>query len=713
MLGLRNIKSGLLLVLSFLYAAVCASASSGASERTARIAEEQARLSQVSTPKDSLKIFFNIFDLSQKEERNSFRDQFLNLAARSGDEIARQEIIRLYISIGQNRSVRDSLLLLALNSPQSVAKPETLAYCRMAKISEDAKENGNPAWIERELQGGLTYLEHNLSDDIYERIVQRQRVCVLLGYALRGKSMRKYFDDYLEDVNRLPEKAYSLRSGAYRQGSMLFTGIDDFEQGKKFAILYLDLLKSIHRSYVARGRKYRSLDLSRYTGYSLLLACFPALDKNEIQRYYAAILRLAENNDEIERMLEKDKAPKMYYYYATEQYEKALEILKSMIKDPDHGVERFRLYEMLIKAAGNVNDTETLVAATREYSEMLKSFVTDRSFETYRNIQVKMDVARIHEEKEKLRQEIREQIMERKNIEMVIFWSAVGVLLVIIAILVYFFRKNMKLTMQLRYSNTELKIERDHLKNAEERLIRSKEEYEYENKIKSSFIDSISETIKQPMSTIVENSRLIVDCADNSTKPYMLKFSNLIEQNVKVLQAVVRDIFVLSEIHSSQLQLNYSGVNVDLMCFDTIDTVAQQVRPGVELKFIPSDEGESPIITTDAQRVEQILLHLLANAAKFTEEGSITLSYKIDKAAKTITFAVTDTGIGIPVRQADKIFERYYKINRHEPGLGIGLTISRLLAGLLKGKLVLDTNYKDGARFLFTIPTYQPLQNIL
>ena len=107
---------------------------------------------------------------------------------------------------------------------------------------------------------------------------------------------------------------------------------------------------------------------------------------------------------------------------------------------------------------------------------------------------------------------------------------------------------------------------------------------------------------------------------------------------------------------------------------------------------------------TDPQRVHQILLNLLTNAAKFTPKGSITLAYSVDSEKETVTFSVTDTGIGIKADKKDLIFERFVKLDKETQGAGLGLTISRLLARILGGDVILDTTYTKGARFLLILP---------
>lgn len=111
---------------------------------------------------------------------------------------------------------------------------------------------------------------------------------------------------------------------------------------------------------------------------------------------------------------------------------------------------------------------------------------------------------------------------------------------------------------------------------------------------------------------------------------------------------------------------------------------------------------EDLIVLTNPVRVAQILTQLLHNAAKFTEQGSITLSYEI--AGERIVYSVTDTGIGIPEEKQDEVFERFTKLDSFSQGTGLGLSLCRLIADKLGGSLCVDKAYKEGCRILLTLP---------
>jgi signal transduction histidine kinase len=99
------------------------------------------------------------------------------------------------------------------------------------------------------------------------------------------------------------------------------------------------------------------------------------------------------------------------------------------------------------------------------------------------------------------------------------------------------------------------------------------------------------------------------------------------------------------------------------------------------------------------------LINLLTNACKCTEHGSIKLAYVTDN--QNIYFSVTDTGCGVPVKDAERIFDRFEKLDKFKQGTGLGLNICRQIANLLGGKIYVDTSYAGGARFVFEHPLEQ------
>ena len=129
-------------------------------------------------------------------------------------------------------------------------------------------------------------------------------------------------------------------------------------------------------------------------------------------------------------------------------------------------------------------------------------------------------------------------------------------------------------------------------------------------------------------------------------------------------------------------------------------SVQNRVPAGVSLQFVAT--AENVTLHSDFSRVMQILNNFLTNVCKYTEKGSIILTYNLfpDK----IVFSVTDTGCGVSSENASRIFNRFEKLNSMKQGTGLGLNICQSIAKLLHGEVGLDSSYTNGARLLFILP---------
>ena len=138
------------------------------------------------------------------------------------------------------------------------------------------------------------------------------------------------------------------------------------------------------------------------------------------------------------------------------------------------------------------------------------------------------------------------------------------------------------------------------------------------------------------------------------------------------------------------------------LCLQWMERAKRLVKPGVVLSYQP--EQNELYLHTNPARLEQVVLQLLHNAAKFTEEGGITLSWRILPKQKQIMICITDTGIGIPQDKQDFVFERFAKLDTFSKGTGLGLALSRLIAKKMGGSLTIDSTYTTGSRFILILP---------
>ena len=167
---------------------------------------------------------------------------------------------------------------------------------------------------------------------------------------------------------------------------------------------------------------------------------------------------------------------------------------------------------------------------------------------------------------------------------------------------------------------------------------------------------------------------------------------------------LVSDILDLSKIEANTLEFNYQNVDLNQLAKDVENTVRGRLQTGVALQFVP----EVPVcyVQTEHNRLSQVLINLLVNAAKFTEKGEIMFGYKI--RGEELYFYVKDTGIGISLENQKKIFERFTKVNTFIQGTGLGLSICKNIVTKMKGRIGVESEGEGkGSTFWFTIP-YKP-----
>ena len=237
------------------------------------------------------------------------------------------------------------------------------------------------------------------------------------------------------------------------------------------------------------------------------------------------------------------------------------------------------------------------------------------------------------------------------------------------------------------YRKAEEKRERDN------ELIRVKEA----DKLKSAFLANMSHEIRTPLNAIVGFSDIVAETQDEDEKKEYLE---IIHKNNDLLLHLIDDILDFSKIESGTLDYHISEMNIKEICEEVFLASSLKMKPKVKLVF--DKELPSIRLKTDPQRVMQVISNFVNNAIKFTEKGSITISYK--REGNYLRVNVQDTGIGISEDDRKRIFERFIKINEFKQGTGLGLTISRTIIESLNGAIGVDSVKGSGSTFWFTLP---------
>ncbi len=271
------------------------------------------------------------------------------------------------------------------------------------------------------------------------------------------------------------------------------------------------------------------------------------------------------------------------------------------------------------------------------------------------------------------------------------------------------FHKEQRRVDQLHQMNMILKKQTRELSNSKEQLEEKARQLQQSSKYKSEFIANMSHELKTPLNSIIVLSQMIVENDDEPKSTEDKRYADIINKSGNELLIMINDILDLSKIEAGKMDVMMDMIAID----ELIQMTTSQFKPlmdqkGVGFKVIVSEDVPN-VITTDIQKLNQILRNLLMNAIKFTDKGTISLHVHLSPPDRVI-FSVQDTGIGIDQDKQNHIFLAFQQedgaINRKYGGTGLGLSISLQLALLLGGKLALESKKGVGSIFSLHLPVY-------
>lgn len=244
------------------------------------------------------------------------------------------------------------------------------------------------------------------------------------------------------------------------------------------------------------------------------------------------------------------------------------------------------------------------------------------------------------------------------------------------------------------------------LKRSQQRQEAMKEKAERAIQRKNMFLSNMSHEVRTPLNAIVGFSAVLTDDNESFDEESRKEFSEIIKVNSFQLLKLINDILDFSDFENDNITFNIKTYDAVKLSREVVETVIASRKLEVEMRF--DTDLSVLMMDTDDARLRQVLINLLVNATKFTEQGSIVLELNMADE-DTALFSVTDTGCGIPLEKQHLIFDRFEKLNDFVQGSGLGLSICQLIVKYMNGKLWVDSEFTHGARFCFTHPLkYNP-----
>jgi PAS domain S-box-containing protein len=245
------------------------------------------------------------------------------------------------------------------------------------------------------------------------------------------------------------------------------------------------------------------------------------------------------------------------------------------------------------------------------------------------------------------------------------------------------------------------------IKETENKLIEAKEKAEESNRLKTAFLANLSHEIRTPMNAILGFTDLLKVPDLPSEKRD--DFINIIHKSGNYLLSVITDIVEVAKIDSKQISVNYTEIDINKFAREIYDSMLINLPKDKTIGFLleMSNIREGTIISTDTVKLKQIILNIITNAFKYSLEGEVIFKYNLTPE-NNLEIIITDTGIGIPKKYHEVIFERFRQVEVEnkmlQQGSGLGLSICKAYADLLGGTISVESETDKGSTFKVSIP---------
>lgn len=356
--------------------------------------------------------------------------------------------------------------------------------------------------------------------------------------------------------------------------------------------------------------------------------------------------------------------------------------------------------QRLINTLIELNDSESLINAEARQAELLmKMGKKEQAADIFSRLQPLQDSINNSELRNQLnemyvvnkleREDAQEKQREAKRREITLF-VIVLLLAALLVVLTYYFLSRRKMIKKLKQQKAE--------------LIDANERAKESSKMKESFIRHMNHEIRTPLNIINGFTQVLTGEDIDITSEERADIKQRMEKSSEEITALLNGMLELSKVDSiDHFDLN-DEVTAQQLAIRAIDLSALIDNEKVHFSTI-YEMSSDETFKTDREQATMVLECILSNAKKFTEKGHIEL--RCHRADEKIFFTVSDTGPGIPKDKREQIFKSFVKLDEFKEGIGIGLTLARLIAERLGGHLTLDEQYTGGSRFVFELPDRQ------
>lgn len=288
------------------------------------------QLSKAKTPKDSVKILYDIYDLSSRKEKITVGRMLYDVAGRAKDENAQLDIMRLNSNLYNTDDQFERLQKQVKTFPKSEEQRETELFLKMRSLSYSTRRLDSTA--HKDIVAIINKLKLTPPGKMnnIDRLLSLYTVAAYMRNVPDSKLLEEYVDSMVHMVNSSTYRLYALRNIVYSEAANIYSDAGEAKKAVEANRKLLDIINGLENKYSEAGRKYRDYDISRYIVYRRMLRNYKALTPAEVDEYYDKIQKLAQTNEEVAADLKKNNSVQACYFMAKGHYAEALPLLKEI-----------------------------------------------------------------------------------------------------------------------------------------------------------------------------------------------------------------------------------------------------------------------------------------------------------------------------------------------------------------------------------------------
>jgi signal transduction histidine kinase len=239
------------------------------------------------------------------------------------------------------------------------------------------------------------------------------------------------------------------------------------------------------------------------------------------------------------------------------------------------------------------------------------------------------------------------------------------------------------------------------------------------DRLKSEFVATVSHELRTPMTSIKGYVDILLMGVAGDLSEQQLRFLNVVQQNTERLTILVNDLLDLSRIEAGQVSLTMGSIDLSELIDEVMEEIDRlTVAENKSMRFVLDLPSDLPRINGDPERIRQILINLLGNSFHYTpSNGKVTLSVR--NIREEIQVDIKDNGVGIPPKEQERIFDRFYRGENHmviaTAGTGLGLSIVAKLINMHHGRIWVQSSgiEGEGSTFSFTLPVFKAPRQVI